>query len=408
MDLNSLISAFQEDQASKGRSSKLDAEANVSDLNHKSDPETIRQIESDVRSAIHTFQRTPKLVEAKLQNYADTRHHAEQAERMAQASSGHFRKAKKVDYLNTIAVMSPLVVAETGLTASSLVLDGTTDPIEGLAFASVFSIANAATGLLAGYSSRYVDYNVNAPVQNIYLRIKRRLASTACIVGLGIGALLNLTAGRVRAVASHEHIWDFENTPLSATFSDAIGISIMVVAGLSFVVSAYKGRNGLAEKRPELAEVADTHATDIDDETCDLVEDEQERLTDLHDELEEDIFSASPLPEDIAAADEAVAEHNALVAAAKNKVRIFAQEQFERACYVEGRDVGKPALDLSEFDALLIRRKTSAQVRFDHDLLEEMRSAYSEAMSEISQAHARYWASASGFRFLPPQSSFTK
>lgn len=408
MNLDALIAAYLSEQLAPLHRKKVRIERQISELAQHNSPEIVRDADNQAKEAKRAIERILKSVENHLKNFADIAHQSERHLREVQISCGEFRKPRFPDRLATASSLALCWSLEATLTGLTLVADGTAEPTTGLAFGGMFAGANIGLGCMAGFVSRYIDYRIKNPVQSSIDQFKRQLALATSVGCVGVGAFMHLVAGRVRVVGDHEHIFDFSKVGFFGTFNDALGLCIMVVAVLSFGIAMFKGRSGLTEKRPELCEVDDSSRSEIDADAEDLVEDALEQFDDLLDDTEDTFLAASPLPDDASAIEQQKAELSTDIAAAKDRVRVFADKQHADACFVEGKDLPKPALDFSEFDALVIDKVMPQPVRPKRELLDALRAVHADASAAVSEAHAAYLASVQGFRFSPPQSPSTQ
>lgn len=408
MEFNATIAAYQAEQLIPLRDDRADIECDLHEYEQHNNPQMARDAENQVKGAIRSIELIAKGCANQLRNVADCAYGSEQFLRATQARIGKYRRPNVPDKLVSATFVSGCWAIEAGLTGISLVADGAAEIVTGLAFGGMFAGVNVSLGLGTGYFSRYLDYGLNNLVKYPADGFKRLLATAICFCGVLFGAFMNYVAGRVRITGDTHDIFSLAKAGIFETYSDALGLCIMAMAAISFGVAAYKGRSGFVDKSPELAEAANDARDNIDADADDIAESDLELIDEQRNNVEDTIFAVWPLPEDESALVKRIAQFKVDVSMAQENVQIFAQQEYERACFIAGKNIGKSVLDLGAFDALVTRLKIDARLRPNLDVLGELRAAHADASAAIMQAHADYLASVQSFRFPPPHSSTAK
>lgn len=377
--------------------------ADAFDLAQRGDSETVLNSESHIANVVHQMKLTENSVRNTLSNLAETAHNLGQAKRQFQAENNITRPPKAPDKMISTLAVTVGAVIESALTSVSLAADGHVDPVVALGFGTMFALTNTGLGMAGGACSRYLDYKVNSVNPLPQHKKIRQLAKTALTGILGINVAMILVAGRVRAIGGHEGIFDFTEVGLFATFDDALGVVIMVAAGLSSGVAFFKARSGFTDPMPEYSDYAGSSREIIDYDAEEVVQNALGELDVLLEETEDEIAESLALPEDKSDLNEQLAHFSADVEIAKTEVQVFAQAEYERIRFVEGKAGKRPDPDLSQFDDLLNGLSELTFAPPSQTSLDGLRRAHAEAAAAILEAHAQYLTSSQGNRFLPPQ-----
>lgn len=401
--LNSNITAFTAEQLEP---LILDEAALISECEEHSlhsENGVDRNAEGHFSNVKHSMRMVGNGVSNSLSSLNEAAQDAGKARRRFQEEHDVMRGPKHPDKLLSLLFVVIFVFFETLLTAGSLFADGHVEPIVALGFGLMFSAVNAGLGMSAGACSRYLDYRLNRVRQLPQYAKTRQLAKSGMIAILSINAMMILVAGRVRAVGGHEGVFNFSEVGLFETFNDGLGLVIMVAAALSSGIAFLKGRSGFSDPLPDYSEIAGTSRDVIDKDADDVAQNGLLELDDLLANAEEELLAFQVLPEDLAELNERLNYFKADVEIAKNEVLVFAISEYERNRFIEGKDTGKPDVDLSAFDALLSGINVPEFSPSNQDALDELRRVHAEVGAAILEAHAHYLASVQSDRFLPPQ-----
>ncbi|MGJ8534868.1 MAG: hypothetical protein ACSHYC_21965 [Alphaproteobacteria bacterium] len=405
---DSNITAYTAEKLKTLRLDRAALESDIFDLAQRSDSEMVQNAENHVANVKHQMKLTENSVRNTLSVFAETAHDLEQAKRQFQVENDITRPPKKPDkMLSTLAVTTGAVI-ESVLTSVSLFADGHVDPVVALGFGTMFALTNTGLGMATGGCSRYLDYKINSVKQRPQYAKTRLLAKTALTSILAVNAVMIVVAGRVRAIGGHEGIFKFSEVGLFETFNDGLGLVIMVAAALSSGVAFFKARTGFSDSCPEYSDYAGTSREIIDYDAEEVVQNTLAELKYLLEDTEDEIVATWALPEDKSDLNEQVVHFKADVQIAKNDVRVFAQAEYERNRFVEGRAGKKPVLDFKEFDVLLTGLDALSFTPPNQEALDALRRVHAETASAILEAHAQYLASVQNNRFLPPHNPTTK
>ncbi|MEL6767081.1 MAG: hypothetical protein AAFP17_07870 [Pseudomonadota bacterium] len=292
--------------------------------------------------------------------------------RLIQATYQTFRPPRLTDWMNTILVIIPFWVLEGGMAGAILIAEGRMDVVAGLGYGLIFALVNILPGVLIGYLPlRHLAYRTPLDVSDpdadqgltANTLLIRGLSAIGLIIGLAAEAVLIFGAARLRALGSHDGVFDFSEIGLWETFDDSLAIIVVVIGVCSVILAVMKGYSGLTDPIPGYAEAYLSATADIDDAAEDIVDEAEEAIEKLSetalDQAEERIATAKERPthafdalNEIAADIDA---HNDDVRTAQDAQRAQAKKRSGVAGYVaNGRC--KPAIEdeLAALEALIL------------------------------------------------------
>ncbi|MEM6276684.1 MAG: hypothetical protein AAF714_07005, partial [Pseudomonadota bacterium] len=212
--------------------------------------------------------------------------------RLIQATYKCFRPAKLVDWMNTILVIIPFWVLEGGMAGAILIAEGRMDAIAGLGYGLIFALVNILLGVLIGYLPlRHLAYRTPLDLSDpdadqgltANTLLIRGLSAVGLVVGLAAEAVLIFGAARLRALGSHEGVFDFSEIGFWETFDDSLAIIVVVIGVCSVILAVMKGYGGLTDPIPGYAEAYLSATADIDDAAEDIVDEAEEAIEKLSD-----------------------------------------------------------------------------------------------------------------------------
>ncbi|MEM8625815.1 MAG: hypothetical protein AAGG47_20185 [Pseudomonadota bacterium] len=292
--------------------------------------------------------------------------------RLIQATYQTFRPPKITDWMNTILVIIPFSLLEGGMAGAILIAEGRMDVVAGLGYGLIFALVNILTGILVGYlPARHLAYrtplDLSDPAADQGLTFNTLLIRGLSAFGVGVGlaaeAVLIFGAARLRALGSHEGVFDFSEIGFWETFDDSLAIIVVVIGVCSVILAMMKGYSGLSDPIPGYAEAYLSATADIDDAAEDIVDEAEEAIETLSeaalDQAEKRIAAAKERPalafdalNEIAADIDA---HNDDVRTAQDALRARAKKRRGLAGYVaNGRC--RPAIEdeMAALEALIL------------------------------------------------------
>lgn len=295
-----------------------------------------------------------------------------------------------------------------GIAAGFIIgIGGSMAPFEAFAYGLVFAAALNMVGVAAGFFGwRYIPYRqfARTPVPtDALIRNAAKYWFYACLV---IGVYIILIGVRVRATGGHTDIFDFQSTPLLASFSNGLSNLVVVIALLGFVASIYEGVNGILD-RPDFNRRYEQATDGINGQAFDVASDQIEAVESLVDETLERLEDArqdateraNSLASEIQSIKGDMIEHNRLVGLSASNVL----EQAERVAYVEGISVSSVLgnVDMQAFDAQMLSLNRLAEIPIpsvDDDVwitaTNRIQQARSEAIQNVERAYDEFISSA--------------
>lgn len=283
------------------------------------------------------------------------------------------------------------------------VIEGNGDIITGFALGMMSGFLTVANGTACGYSFRLWDYGLEKTNPKPLDALARRLSKFVCLTTTSLAGVLVFAAMRTRSNdGDHHGIFSFDQVGFFDTFNDGLNLATASVGVLSFGFSFWKGRHGISDASPVKAEVAHLKLEDIDIDARDATFEAQEEADELRDSAQKVLLLSSPLEEDENAIRGGIIELKTVVEAAKEAVKLFAQKEYDKECFIEGRDVGMPVLELAAFDQVLDGIEVPPRTYPNQDLYDAVTAAHTSVIARISQSYTDYQADVISFRFPPP------
>ena len=207
--------------------------------------------------------------------------------RLLQATNGVFRTPEVADRLTTILLTMIFCLLEGGMAAAVLISEGRMGVPAGLTYGLVFALVNIIAGLVIGYLPlRYLAYR--SPIdlaasdaatgQAGRARMIRWLAAFGLGVGLAAEGVLIFGAARLRALGSHEGVFDFSEVGFWTTFDDSLAIIIVVIGVCSVTLAIRKGYGGISDPIPGYAEAYLQATGEMEDAADELADEAQEAI----------------------------------------------------------------------------------------------------------------------------------
>lgn len=292
--------------------------------------------------------------------------------RLLQATYRTFRRPKVPDWLNTILTAMVFWLLEGSLAGAILIAEGRMDVPTGLAFGMAFAAINIILGLLIGYLPlRYLAYrssiNLSASDEGaglgrgaVFIRILSALGLGA---GLAAEAVLIYGAARLRALGTHEGVWDFTQIGFGATWDDALATIIAVLGICSVILAILKGYSGIDDPIPGYWEAYRQATADMDaaaGEIAQQAEDATEADCDRALERAEDALAVAQDALEggqtrLSEIAHAIDCFNDDVRSAREAARSRARKKRGLVSFVTGRARAKPVrIDSGAFDALML------------------------------------------------------
>ena len=379
----------------------------------------LKRIEHRIKAASDRFAQMAEATVIRLGNLAQRKGRELQYFRSLQVDNKAYRPARSPDPLDTILLAVIFMLFEGGITAAMLVSEGRMEVVPGVAYGLAFALVNVMLGLTTGFLPlRYLAYRHHAEEPRHSDQAIRNLAKAGLAIAVAAQLLLIFAAARLRALGTHEGVFDFSTVGLLATFDDGISIIIVIIGSLSAILATWKGYSGLSDPIPGFSEAWQSGTADMDDVAEDLAEDQIEVIEDLSDHVSD---ACEPVLQEAAALPKAYGEQLADLAcrivAHNDAVRDAMAQQEQRAAartrgrdYIRGQQVDREQLDLSAYHALLIPAldqsfevKSIANQDGQQPLLElidELHAASDRASADIRAALAAYHADAPAIEFL--------
>lgn len=222
----------------------------------------------------------------------------------------------------------------------------------------------------------------------------RVLALGGTVLGCGSAALLVFASARMRALGSHEGLFNFDQASLFETYNDGLGISITAIGTVSVIWALREGYRGFSDL-PGFSEAYQQATTDIDEVAEELVDDaidiieviSGDALDNAEDALDATTEGPTRLKSALTEQARLLEQHNQAVITAKEEATRTARKKSGVIGFIAGRSV-KPALpDVSAYDDLILPRIDS--------VLDEIGSAEKTDATEIREAMHRLEAASS-------------
>lgn len=221
--------------------------------------------------------------------------------RLVQSANSTFRVPADVDPLNTVMIAGGFTLLEGALTGALLVANGRLDVPTGLALGSALALTSTILGLVIGFLPlRYINYVDPAHAPGLSeetglragVRVVRGASAIGLVAGFGAAATLLFSGARLRATGG-QTVFNFSETGLFQTFDDALSLTLIVIGACSLTLAIKKGRDGIADPVPGLAEAyarvdMSAQGEDIADDFCEAIEDACEDVLDNAREALED------------------------------------------------------------------------------------------------------------------------
>ncbi|MEM8760529.1 MAG: hypothetical protein AAGE83_09450 [Pseudomonadota bacterium] len=292
--------------------------------------------------------------------------------RLIQATYQTFRPPKLTDWMNTVLVIIPFWLLEGGMAGAILIAEGRMDVVAGLGYGLIFALVNILLGVLIGYLPlRHLAYRTPLDLSNpdadqgltANTLLIRGVSAVGLVVGLAAEAVLIFGAARLRALGSHEGVFDFSEIGFWETFDDSLAIIVVVIGVCSVILAMMKGYSGLTDPIPGYAEAYLSATADIDDAAEGIVDEAEEAIEKLSDtaldQAEERIANAKERPalafdalNEIAADIDA---HNDDVRAVQDALRARAKKRNGVAGYVaNGRCRPSVEDEMAALEALIL------------------------------------------------------
>ncbi|MEM6410176.1 MAG: hypothetical protein AAF683_01415 [Pseudomonadota bacterium] len=292
--------------------------------------------------------------------------------RLIQASYHVFRAPTLPDWMNTVLLIIPFWLLEGGMAGAILIAEGRMDVVAGLGYGLIFALVNILLGVLIGYLPlRYLSYRTPLDLSDpdadqgltANTLLIRGLSSLALVVGLAAEAVLIFGAARLRALGSHEGVFDFSEIGFWETFDDSLAIILVVIGTSSVILAVMKGYSGLTDPIPGYSEAFFSATADIEDAAEDIVDEADEAIESLSeaalDQAEERIAAARERPaQAFDALNEMAADidaHNDAVRTAQDALRARAKKRGGIAGYVaNGRCTPSIDDEMAALEALIL------------------------------------------------------
>lgn len=345
--------------------------------------------------------------ELSLVGLADAKHDQEQISRFVQAETGVYRQPYKPDLAVVAATFGVCGVIETVFTTFTIAADGSAGILSAAATGLVTTSVNLGMGCFGGYASRYIGYGASKPIRKNSDFIKHYLGTGVSSISLLGAGLMSFGAARVRAVGDHKGILDFDKVSLFATYNDHLSLATSIIGLLVFGVSFLKGRVSLVDKHPQLAEIARDLSNDTDHDAIEVTQSALEAVDQILSDVENAFIVSTPLAEEQTDIDASIIDHVSNIKTAKDECLTVHAQEHQRECFVKGRASALPEFDLSEFDRLQDGLELRPRFKPNEDGLEAVKTAHSQSVTKILQAHADYLASSKSYRVSPPNQSTT-
>lgn len=343
---------------------------------------------------------------AALQRLSGQRAAAADYFRLMQASHGEFRLPNVPDSLVTILITMLFWLLEGGMAGAILISEGRMDVPAGLTYGLIFALVNIILGLLIGYLPlRYLSYR--SPVDLLApddgqereraARVVRRLALFSLFAGLAAEAVLIYGAARLRALGTHEGVFDFSEVGFWETFDDSLAIIIVVIGACSVVIATLKGFRGLDDPIPGFSSAYRQATADVDEAAEDIAEQAEETideaceralevaedaLTDARDSLEDGTARLHEIAR-------AIDLFNDDVRSAQDAVRARGRKDRNVAAFVSGAELASPTQDETDaYEALILPGIERKATRFRTADATEIARAEA-AMTELEAARDR-------------------
>ena len=227
-----------------------------------------------------------------LAKLAGRRMAAGDAFRLMQASHSAYRLPKTPDWLNTVSLAAVAWSLEGAAAGAALVSEGRMDVPAGLAYGLIFALVNIILGLLIGYLPlRYLSYRSPLDLSasdgdarpDRRASLIRKLSAFGLTAGLVTEAVLIFGAARLRALGSHEGVFDFSDVGFWATFDDSLAIIIAVIGVCSVTLAVLKGFSGIDDPIPGFQDAYRQATADVDEAAEEIADQAEDEIRDRSD-----------------------------------------------------------------------------------------------------------------------------
>lgn len=292
--------------------------------------------------------------------------------RLIQTTYRTIRTPAQPDMLRTLQVIVFFWMLETVMAGGVMISGGKMDVAAGFAYGMIFALVNIILGVLTGFLGlRYLGHR---PIYDIFdaagsARTSPSAIRVTAIIGTALGvsgeAVLIFSAARLRALGTHEGVFDFTDVGFWATYDDSLAIVITVIGVCSAVLAIREGYGGIADPIPGYGAAYDQATTDIDAAADEVAEDAIAIIEDASDaalETGEDALAGGVdgpdgLKTQLLEIARDIDAHNDAVRAAKEVAETASSRRASVDRFVGGGAAPKqPISDLSAYDALILPR----------------------------------------------------
>ena len=340
--------------------------------------------------------------------------------RLMQTTYQTLRIPKRPDLLRTLQVITFFWMLETVMAGGVLVSGGRMDVAGGFAFGAIFALTNIIIGVLTGFLGlRYLNHRQPYDIFGTEEEAKTAFNPIRLTAKIGTGAgvcaeaVLIFSAARLRALGSHEGVFNFEEVGFWATYNDSLALVITAIGVCSAVLAVREGYNGISDAIPGYGAAYDQATSKIDGAADELAEDAIVLIEDAVDaalrEAEPALDDATDGPAGFEAALLRIARdidaHNDAVRAAKEVEETAARKKAGIDRFITGDALRKlPPLDLSAYTALILppvdeelsqcRQAGQSDAEPIRTTISHLEAARTRALADIHVNLADYHASA--------------
>lgn len=282
------------------------------------------------------------------------------------------RKPLRPDLFRTSAIITSFWALE-GLTAGSLLVsEGKMDILPGFAFGLSFAGVNILVGVLTGLMAlRHCSYRtpfdlLGGKEDKPGLDRSAAIRAAACVgtvIGVSAEAVIAFSAARLRALGTHEGVFDFSEVGVWATYDDSLAIMLSIIGVCSAALAIREGYQGFVDPIPGYSEAHEQATTEIDAAAGDLIDDAILSIEEIAEsaigEAEAQLDALIDAPKEAEAALLDLAHdrdaHNDAVIAGRCAAREAARLHGERTGFVRGRtQPDAPDFEPQAWDGLIL------------------------------------------------------
>lgn len=382
-------------------------------------PSTV-ELERQIESAANTVRAAIKDVQAAFAKLGLRRQAKGTHFRFQAWLNGITRNVTTPEWSDTLSILMVFWLFEGGLTGTMMIAEGRMDVRTGFSYGGVFALVNIITALITGYYPlRYLTYRLNSPEPEPHDHIIRKVALGGFVFSIFTLLVLIFSAARVRALGTHDGIFDFTAVGFFETFNDGIAIIIIVIGLASSFIAIVKGYSGFSDPVPGLSQARRDAEDGINEQALDIIDDYAELADKAADGAIERVETSLDDIEDITAdkrqrfsqASAAIDAHNNHIHEVKGRLSAKHRGRIHIKEALSGKRCACLPLDLKAFDALLLEpldlglldkcSDMSADIERIRSRLSDLESLHANAIAELNAAHTDFLASAPDLDIFP-------